>query len=595
MNNNNESSPPLLVVLCDIYDKGNFTETVSKIYKDATTGMGMKKTIRKKKYDSNFDHGDNGEEKAYKLTCRHKGDSFELCMSLLPCEAIRKILANGYSDCLEYFECRNFNKIRLTREYFPLRELEKLKAVTFDYCYCDLENEDCGDMDLFHDCETLEELKIHNTGNLAAIPSAFFKGCVNLKSVSLVKTRIDARTVPENLFQDAKQLEEVRFVDNYMVNILPRDLLANHDDLQRLTIQDQKLSPHGIPSGFLDGCSRLTTIVLSGLGIAHVPENLFRDCGAHLKHLSLASNSIEELPKGVFAAAKNLTVLSLWGNEIKKMDDDTFAENVLLEQLDCGCNPLEAIPASLYASSCHKSLQRFNFRRELMEKKEFTMLPPHVQKYFEIRNPDTNHSIYFRRARNAEDEIVKSTGKQSYKNFAQTYRDSRCFDELVDFFAGNGRRNDKKIKNWQRHVSEKSFAVIAKIYHQRGKKFDKIFGLLSAMINFVEKEQQILFDGREIYKLINEEIEEDEFEKTCTTGQLMRLINCLSGFTDQVQIRVPEADQIYFISVNARYQHYGDVAKQKKHFVKTMKEEYGYSDKTIDHWLLGWQTEEEKQ
>ena len=83
---------------------------------------------------------------------------------------------------------------------------------------------------------------------------------------------------------------------------------------------------------------------------------------------------------------------------------------------------------------------------------------------------------------------------------------------------------------------------------------------------------------------MNGEIQ-DSFCK-CYSGRMTRLVNSINGFTSLVNIKINDADQIYYIVSIAQKKYPDDLEKQKQYFVQEM-EERGYPDFTIEEWSVG--------
>ena len=87
--------------------------------------------------------------------------------------------------------------------------------------------------------------------------------------------------------------------------------------------------------------------------------------------------------------------------------------------------------------------------------------------------------------------------------------------------------------------------------------------------------------GNEIKKRLNEEI--DDSECKCFTGRISRLVNCLSGFSNKVQIEIGEAEQISNIISNVRSKYSN--TEQIKQIVKRELTERGFSSDIIEEWI----------
>jgi hypothetical protein len=85
----------------------------------------------------------------------------------------------------------------------------------------------------------------------------------------------------------------------------------------------------------------------------------------------------------------------------------------------------------------------------------------------------------------------------------------------------------------------------------------------------------------EIKKIIN--IEMKDAECKCLTGRINRLVNCLSGFSSLVDIKINDSEQISNLLIMLRTK-YVDTDELKKVFCIEMIER-GYGQDVIDEWF----------
>jgi hypothetical protein len=87
----------------------------------------------------------------------------------------------------------------------------------------------------------------------------------------------------------------------------------------------------------------------------------------------------------------------------------------------------------------------------------------------------------------------------------------------------------------------------------------------------------------EIQKRLNEEMQESECK--CFTGRISRLVNCLSGYSDKVNIQITENEEINnIISVIMSKRGLKTIAILKEE-MRVALTERGYSDEKIAEWL----------
>jgi Leucine-rich repeat (LRR) protein len=111
--------------------------------------------------------------------------------------------------------------------------------------------------------------------------------------------------------------------------------------------------------------------------------------------------------------------------------------------------------------------------------------------------------------------------------------------------------------------------------------FAEILWLVWMEINTFNPDTQI-----EIKKRLNEEI--SEAECMCYTGRCNRLVNCLNGFSDLVEIKIQDSSQIGNVIVIVKEQlESKDEYSVDKHKEEVKKEllERGYDLETINEWI----------
>ena len=70
----------------------------------------------------------------------------------------------------------------------------------------------------------------------------------------------------------------------------------------------------------------------------------------------------------------------------------------------------------------------------------------------------------------------------------------------------------------------------------------------------------------------------------CFTGIMSRLINCLNGFDERVQIKIADTDEISNIIIMIR-KKYSDISTQKTEAISELIKR-GYEDEVINEWIV---------
>ena len=96
----------------------------------------------------------------------------------------------------------------------------------------------------------------------------------------------------------------------------------------------------------------------------------------------------------------------------------------------------------------------------------------------------------------------------------------------------------------------------------------------------------LINNNDEIKKILNIEILDSECK--CFTGRLSRLVNCLNGYCDFVQIKIADNQQISNVITTIKnkleLENKYTIDKQKNDVINELSER-GYSDEIINEWI----------
>jgi hypothetical protein len=108
-------------------------------------------------------------------------------------------------------------------------------------------------------------------------------------------------------------------------------------------------------------------------------------------------------------------------------------------------------------------------------------------------------------------------------------------------------------------------------------KFEELLKAVFIDIDSFDQENQ-----KSIFEILNQEMEDSICK--CFTGRISRLVNCLSGFSDKVFIKISTNEEISNIIITLQKNIY-DIDELKKAITTEMKER-GYDEKTINEWVM---------
>ncbi|XP_078352403.1 uncharacterized protein LOC144637130 [Oculina patagonica] len=124
---------------------------------------------------------------------------------------------------------------------------------------------------------------------------------------------------------------------------------------EKLTLKSNAIAI--LPKGVFETLSKLGSLYLQSNAITQLPEGVFTNL-KNLRSLYLQSNVISFLPDAVFANLTNLRKLSLSSNAITRLPEKLFARLTLLRELYLSSNALKFLPPGVFANL--RSLRRMN-------------------------------------------------------------------------------------------------------------------------------------------------------------------------------------------------------------------------------------------
>lgn len=177
------------------------------------------------------------------------------------------------------------------------------------------------------------------------------------------------KSIPSSLLHAAGQMTTLQLGNNE-IGAIEADAFRLLTDLQRLGLSRNNLLT--VDGGLFDGLAKLEYLDLGFNALSQLPGNAFADL-VNLRSLTLAANEMTHLQDSLLAASpllelldldynhltalpvnlKSLTklkLLSLDGNAVSGMDDDTFAGMSALETLSFDSNEVTALPETLFRS-----------------------------------------------------------------------------------------------------------------------------------------------------------------------------------------------------------------------------------------------------
>ena len=186
-------------------------------------------------------------------------------------------------------------------------------------------------------------------------------------------------------------------------------------------------APHGLNSVYYSEQTEfengeLVSLDISDLGITKLPKDLFVGL-TKIKKLHASFNNIESLEKETLAPLVDLEFVNLYGNNIGKVDDETFEKNEKIYWLDLRSNEIETLPKSIgglknldylfLQNNPLSSHQDYNWASDFHSKREIGKFMPEFQ---EAMGLEVTMKKSLSRQEIAERELRKREAKKKKEN-----------------------------------------------------------------------------------------------------------------------------------------------------------------------------------
>uniref|UniRef100_A0A2K5BV07 Relaxin family peptide receptor 1 n=1 Tax=Aotus nancymaae TaxID=37293 RepID=A0A2K5BV07_AOTNA len=149
-----------------------------------------------------------------------------------------------------------------------------------------------------------------------------------------------------------------------LIRKLPPDCFKNYRDLQKLYLQNNKITSISIYA--FRGLNSLTKLVLMNNVLTHLPDKPLCQHMPRLHWLDFEGNHIHNLRNLTFISCSNLTVLVMRKNKINHLNENTFAPLQKLDELDLGSNKIENLPPHVFKDL--KELSQLNLSYNPIQK-----------------------------------------------------------------------------------------------------------------------------------------------------------------------------------------------------------------------------------
>jgi Leucine-rich repeat (LRR) protein len=308
-----------------------------------------------------------------------------------------------------------------------------------------------------------------------------------------------------------------------------------------------------------------------------------------LQNLKLTTNMIEEIKGLEFLV--NLHILDLCNNKITELKGLNNLIN--LKELDFSTNNITELKGfdnlvqlrEIYLWNTRikeipLTIMNLNRLSLLSYDDSIIQLHPIIERFLKRNQIKQNKSIYNDAQNVHNSSINRSVSKSLFEILTDKTILSidQTMNEIIDDLILTDKCKESLIEYSRSDDVHSSLNVTFK-------------EVLLSVWNIIRSHPESV--SKEIKLILNDEMKDSLCK--CFTGRLSRLINCLNGFDDRVQIKIANSDHIanIIIMIKNKYDVFTDTVNKNKHIdIAKIKEEVikelserGYDQDTINEWI----------
>ena len=355
-------------------------------------------------------------------------------------------------------------------------------------------------------------------------------------------------------------LHELYLSDNQITNICPE--IGRLQNLQVLHLDNNHINNVCPEIGQL---LNLCVLYLYNNQINNVCPEIWQLLNLH--ELYLSDNQINNVCPEI-ERLQNLQILDLSHNQINNVCSE-IGHLINLRKLYLNDNQITIIPANII--QCN-NLIRIDYHNNNIEH-----YIPCVQRFLNrIRNTITMGTIY-NNTENVHTSSIQTSVKNSIFNLLNANYEINEINEMNEMDEINNYINDSVLTIKTKQLITE-YIALKETHSQLDCTFEEIFkGVWSKILTFEINTQN------EVKKRLNEEMADAECK--CYTGRISRLVNCLSGYTDKVSIKITDSEQIGNIISHIKRKYTDSSIGEIKQIVIKELTERKFDDNIIEEWI----------
>ena len=433
---------------------------------------------------------------------------------------------------------------------------------------------------LVDDMNDLENLKME-WNQFGTIPSNSFNSLTKLKILTLSCNQLTS--LPNDIFLPLVSLNALH-IDHNNIKYLHDDIFKSLTKLEILNISSNRIGY--LHNDIFKSLTALKELHMESNKLKTISDDLLKPL-TMLQILNISFNNLTTISNDIFSPLTALNEIDMCCNKITDLADTSFDSLVHLTNLDMSYNKLKILPNVIFRSL--RSLQTLNLNNNILH-----MLPLSIINCTQLRDLTigNNPIIIDQRIQPFIDAIqaMRIGGVVKNKNIVSVYGDSQNVHSssiqsslrtsinnlLRDRFNITKKVLMQKISMWKL----KNMAALINILNDKNVHSDLFVSFYDVFVKIYGR----IISSENCDTLITRLDEElSDGINVCFTGKLTRLVNVLSGFYDDIQINISNAERISAIILSTLNGRQMDNILYKTCFSKLTA--IGMGDEEIKKWL----------
>jgi len=279
----------------------------------------------------------------------------------------------------------------------------------------------------------------------------------------------------------------------------------------------------------------------------------------NLQRFHCSSNKLTVLPSEL-GQLINLQRFHCSSNKLTILPSE-IGQLINLQTFSCSCNKLTVLPSEIGQLI---NLQTFNYSNN-----EIEYIPPNVQRLINrLRQTHQNGQGIYNDTQSVHNHNIQECIRKSI-SYVMSQKPSLNNEQLIEFVTENDILNKITKQILFEYMEDINIHTIIGITFN-----ELLLNVISLIANHEHK--------NEILYVLNIEMEDADCK--CFTGRISRLVNCLNGYDENVQIKIADNEQIANVILQIKNK-YGDDIETIKEKVNEQLNELGYEQEIIDSWM----------